>query len=579
MSNKFDIPHGLIDAIKQGNCVAFVGAGFSVPAGMPGWGKLLSNIIEKVDPDHPGEATYDGPKLDKKLIQFLKDKVKEANEKGNAELYDLVAQLLEDNLTTDDKKGSTALEELVNEQLKIPDDKEMPPAMMERLELLKSIPFRAILTTNFDLLMKGPTPWTTSSTEEDYKYPYSSVLRPRNMTDDDMKFSLDPVIKHHMEGVDQEHKKGAFIKQLQLITQKDKPVIKIHGTLQDSNGDDRSLVFTRDGYRKLIHSTPGYSNFLKSLLSTSTVLYIGFSFSDGYLNELRGEVISMLYGESKGIRNVEPIGYAIINDKSTYELKFFKDHEGVQILPFSTYVFDDKGNNVKDEKGNDARDFTGLERYLKKLRDLSSFSYHIGKSTYGKKVLLLDYVTHSNETTAPSPTKQTEGYADKKKNEVIQAAATNWKMVGGDLVPLLEKSIESYVKAMQAAGDENFTAKKSVYSFGSVEDCLEALRKTESEEEPFDAIITIFGEDKENGKHLWKTLVDGMRSLNARAQTPFIVYSSSWNFEARRKYCLGHGAFDCVDKIQNLMNALTKILEKPEKPNPSTTKDVTYDYF
>ena len=38
-----DIPLHLINEILEGNCVAFVGAGFSAPA-VPNWDKLLSGI-------------------------------------------------------------------------------------------------------------------------------------------------------------------------------------------------------------------------------------------------------------------------------------------------------------------------------------------------------------------------------------------------------------------------------------------------------------------------------------------------------------------------------------------------------
>jgi len=39
-----EIPKGLISAIQEGQCVAFVGAGFSAAANLPPWGKLLELI-------------------------------------------------------------------------------------------------------------------------------------------------------------------------------------------------------------------------------------------------------------------------------------------------------------------------------------------------------------------------------------------------------------------------------------------------------------------------------------------------------------------------------------------------------
>lgn len=39
------IPEDLVQSILRGNCVAFVGAGFSVPAKLPSWSDLLKHVI------------------------------------------------------------------------------------------------------------------------------------------------------------------------------------------------------------------------------------------------------------------------------------------------------------------------------------------------------------------------------------------------------------------------------------------------------------------------------------------------------------------------------------------------------
>ena len=36
---------GLLKSIEEGNCVAFVGAGFSTAAELPDWGKLLWTLV------------------------------------------------------------------------------------------------------------------------------------------------------------------------------------------------------------------------------------------------------------------------------------------------------------------------------------------------------------------------------------------------------------------------------------------------------------------------------------------------------------------------------------------------------
>lgn len=43
-----------------------------------------------------------------------------------------------------------------------------------------------------------------------------------------------------------------------------------------------------------LYAEPGYLNVLRSLFLTKTILFLGFSFTDEYLNELRSEVLSYL---------------------------------------------------------------------------------------------------------------------------------------------------------------------------------------------------------------------------------------------------------------------------------------------
>ena len=66
-------------------------------------------------------------------------------------------------------------------------------------------------------------------------------------------------------------------------------VIQIHG----STSDPQSIVLTREGYRSLLHLNPAYSNFLKTVMAGSTLLYMGFSFTDGYFNEIRSELMTL----------------------------------------------------------------------------------------------------------------------------------------------------------------------------------------------------------------------------------------------------------------------------------------------
>jgi hypothetical protein len=84
------------------------------------------------------------------------------------------------------------------------------------------------------------------------------------------------------------------------------PILKIHGcveyvtTLSSTTNCNtlfrypNSIILSRRGYKRLQYETPGFKMFLTSAMATNTMLYIGFSFTDDYLNEFRAEVLKML---------------------------------------------------------------------------------------------------------------------------------------------------------------------------------------------------------------------------------------------------------------------------------------------
>lgn len=522
------IPSGLIESIKQGRCIAFIGAGFSVPCKLPTWANLLSKIVDRVE----NENLLNTPDAQELLI-FLREKIEHASKTGNAEIYDLVAQLLEDNLTVE------VVEKLVRDELKTSTD--IPGPMRKRLKLLDSLPFKAIVTTNFDMLLTGPTPWSNP----EGRPPYEEVLRTSNSTN---KYSRDEIVESHLRGenIDSENATestetdAGLFNCSNLCYTKYRPIIKLHGTIA-ANGSinqkdlilsddivDRALVWTRSGYRKLLHQTPGYALFLKTLLATSTVLYLGFSFSDYYLNDVRSEVLSMLYGdltEKRNLHKMSPIGYAIVNDKTKYETELFKKHEGVEMLTWSTKTL---GYGVFDE-------------YLEKIHHLTSYAFHLGSKLQNKRILLVE--------TKPAVQEGVEAKPDYSL-----------------LVPVIKRSVIDYFETL---GGEN-TVENIITHAGTAGEAIEYLSQVGREEiSPFDAIVTVFGEDQtvsnpREGKHTWKLVVDGMRELPERAQTPFIVYASTWNEDNRRNVCIRYGAFDFLTSFSQLVDTLTTLFSKEE---------------
>lgn len=513
-----NIPEPLVEAIKSGNCVAFVGAGFSIPAKLPSWATLLRNIVDNVEKENLI--------TDNDLLKFLRNTIDDAFTRGSSDAYDLAAQLLEDNITTQ------ILEQMVSDQLKIP--RVIPEEMAKRMELLKSIPFKAIVTTNFYLFIQGLSPFSSAyaATEN----PYADVLR-RGSTEG-LQLSIDENVREEIKA--EGNLFQLFSETCCMKTSKQRPIIQLHGTLADTSAGttagERTLVWTRTGYRKLLHQTPGYMNFLRSLLSTSTVLYMGFSFSDLYLNDLRGEVLSMLYGDVDRRHGADyaierpPIGYAIVNDKNDYEKAFFKKHEGVELLSWNT------NTGEVDKQGRPKRDFSGFDKYLTAIQHKVSLTHHLGRVMFGKRLLIIEY----------------------KDSAFIKVIEFAYKSFNGEL---------------QTEG--KFEGIDVVYS---VDEAVEKLKQvsetTDSSIKPYDVIISVFGEDRSgNNAHVWKRVVEEMRKLPAKSQSPFIVYATKWNAVARRRLCMRHGAFAFATSFIGVVESVTSLLDETRILDMQTSEE------
>ena len=90
-------------------------------------------------------------------------------------------------------------------------------------------------------------------------------------------------------------------------------------------------------------------------MATKTVLYMGFSFSDEYINELRSSVVQML-----GVTQEQPLAYAITDSKSSMDRQYYLKHEGVQLLNFDPH------------KGGKNQNWGGFEKWLQDIHDKTS---------------------------------------------------------------------------------------------------------------------------------------------------------------------------------------------------------------
>jgi hypothetical protein len=206
----------------------------------------------------------------------------------------------------------------------------------KRLTHLRGIPFRGILTTNFDGLLPGDLPGRKA---------YRRVLRPAG---------------------------AGWFEDRYWHAGAGPPVVKLHGDVRRP----ASVVITRRDYRERLHGNTAYASFLRAVFSTSTILFLGCSFSDPYLNELRSEVLAMFDQRDHD----EPLAYAVVNDAAAARVAFFRQHEGMEVLSYPT---------------DTSHDHSPFDGFLEKLYRRTNPLLFLGSLLSGKRMVWLDPNPHS----------------------------------------------------------------------------------------------------------------------------------------------------------------------------------------
>ena len=304
----------LADEIVEGRCVAFVGAGFSA-AVCRQWGDLLAAVAADVR-DESARAHVEA------LVAT-----------GTARSFEMAAQLLEDafkNQPTND-----LLRALRTHTRRHHVSAEEEARMSRRRTLLTEMPFAAILTTNFDDELRGEV--LDGST-------YASLLRDSGARWVEKRF-WDPQSR----------------------------VLKLHGDLRRGTG----VTLSRRGYRTRLYAEPGYLHALRSVLLTKTVLFLGFSFTDEYLNELRSEVLAYLAPEG----NTPRYAYALLKDVPEAMRAHFRDHEAMHVFDYAK---------------EDRADHGGFDDFLAALHAKTNPAAIMGRRLAQKRILWVDPSTDRN---------------------------------------------------------------------------------------------------------------------------------------------------------------------------------------
>jgi hypothetical protein len=361
------VPARLVDALRAGRCVAFVGAGFSAPA-VPTWTALLRAIA----------AQNTDPRLAPVREALARVRVQATPSTGSGEApaqeqdreptvsaleLEAYGQLLKD-AWVQGGNGDAAWEAVVQQVIDA-HAQTVPHAIRTqietRLRALREMPVRAILTTNFDAFL-GRTGGSDTVVRPSTPDTFAEVLRGPHPW-----FARRPWEKHDEPRA---------------------PVVKLHG---DANGNPHlaPLVFARRDYRRLLHESPHHTNFLRALFATHTVLFLGVSFTDAYLNELRSEVLSLIGRKARGADD-EPWGYAIVGDKTPAWRQYLRDHEGIEPLAYQS----------------NAGDHGGFDTWLRAIADATSTVGRLqaalrGRNTDGKDGRKVVWVDPAADRNAP----------------------------------------------------------------------------------------------------------------------------------------------------------------------------------
>lgn len=297
--------------------MAFVGAGFSAPVCRK-WGELLVAISER-SPE-----------------PSVREHVAALVQRGGGRDYEVAAQIVEDAFADADRsKLLEAVRGTTKKPIVTPEERE---TMKRRSDLLLGIPFAAILTTNFDDVLAGRV--LDSET-------YGELLREADRRWLEKRF----------------WKKSAHT-----------PVLKLHGDLRGTKG----ITLSRRGYRARLYAEPGYLNVLRSVFLTKTLLFIGFSFNDEYLNELRSEAIAYLGTHA----TKAPLAYAIVPDMPPQMCAHFEKHEGVRLFTYDS-------GPARAEHGS-------VDALLEQLHEATSPTKIMGARLSGKRILWVDPSDRNN---------------------------------------------------------------------------------------------------------------------------------------------------------------------------------------
>ncbi|MFQ5631085.1 MAG: SIR2 family protein [bacterium] len=271
------LPRPLIEAVRRKSCVAFVGAGLSIPAGAPSWKEFLKKLID--------EGELDG------MIENGNELRKHLDNGSYLEISEFVRKSLGSHLSNQYLRRIFAIS--------------LKPT--ENHKILVDIPFRGIITTNYDKIL-----------ETAYTMLWSRP--PRILTWEDPA-SMGTV-----------------------LYDKDFFVFKLHGDIDRFE----SIIMTSRDYDNVMFRNPHIRTFLHAIFLTSTLLFIGYSMNDPDFQMLMTELPLLFEGAT-------PMSYALLPDVPEILRKNYKDRMNITVLPYDAHDNHKEVTKILQELRNKAR--------------------------------------------------------------------------------------------------------------------------------------------------------------------------------------------------------------------------------
>jgi NAD-dependent SIR2 family protein deacetylase len=255
----------LVEELKSGDVTLFAGAGLSSNAGLPLWGELMLPLANELGLDPDTDPIN--------IAQYYS----EAHVQGRYLLNKHIVREL----------------------------RSVQPKFSFIHMLIKELPLKAIITTNFDNLIER-------ALARDPERPHRVIV-----SDEDLSYHSD----------------------------RDLPLIKANGCVTRPE----SLVLTAQDFESYAERRPVLTGYLKYLMATSTLLFVGTSLRDPAFDAFNAEVLRHLSQHRRAF-------YSIVSNTNKYQAQDFRER-GIELIDLEAQ---------RDEIGDSLTEF--LESLVRLVR-------------------------------------------------------------------------------------------------------------------------------------------------------------------------------------------------------------------